>query len=106
MEEYSIFKEINEDVETLKRHILIIQTLLKEQPLGIIKIAQHTGLPEHKIRYSLRILEREGIIEASREGAILTSTFLDQKENILNSGRTLMEKINSIYTDIKNILEN
>ncbi|WP_287954836.1 transcriptional regulator [Acidiplasma sp.] len=105
MEDYSIFKEINEDADTLNRHVLIIKTLLHEQPLGIIKISQQTGIPEHKIRYSLRILERDGIIEASREGAILTSTFLDRRDEILKYGKDVIDKIESIYNDIKNILE-
>ncbi len=67
--ENSIFKEIQNDIETVKRHITIITTLLREQPAGIIRISQVTKMPEHKIRYSLRILEREGgLIEPSREG--------------------------------------
>jgi len=63
MNNYSIFKEIREDIETLERHMTIIKTLLMEQPLGIIKMSQQTGIPEHKIRYSLRILENEALLK-------------------------------------------
>ncbi|MEM0140123.1 MAG: transcriptional regulator [Ferroplasma sp.] len=105
MNEFSIFKEIEEDIETLERHILIIKTLLTEQPLGIIKMSQQTKIPEHKIRYSLRILEHEGIIEASREGAILTSNFLAEKETILNASRISYEKMESVYKELKGIFE-
>ena len=49
----SLFREIKNDLETVKRHLSIIQTLLREQPVGIIKISHETGIPEHKIRYSL-----------------------------------------------------
>ncbi len=106
MNEYSIFKEVNEDIETLERHIIIIKTLLKEQPMGIIKMSQQTGIPEHKIRYSLRILEHEEIIEASREGAILTSNFMTNKDSILASGKKMYEGLENIYKELKNILEN
>ncbi len=106
MNEYSIFKEVNEDIENLQRLIVIIKTLLKDQPMGIIKMSQQTGIPEHKIRYSLRILEHEDIIEASREGAILTSDFLANKDKILASGKKMYEDLEYIYKELKNILEN
>ncbi len=105
MNEFSIFKEIEEDIATLERHILIIKTLLTEQPLGIIKMSQQTEIPEHKIRYSLRILEHEGIIEASREGAILTSSFLARKDLILKAAKTSLDSMEMIYKELKNMLE-
>ncbi len=106
MNDYSIFKEVKDDIDTLRRHILIIRTLLMEQPQGIIKMSQETGIPEHKIRYSLRILEREGIIEASREGAILTSTFMENKRGVIDSGKKTLDEFNELYKELKNLLEN
>ncbi|WP_337859795.1 transcriptional regulator [Ferroplasma sp.] len=105
MNNYSIFKEIMENIETLDRHMTIIKTLLREQPLGIIKMSQQTGIPEHKIRYSLRILEHTGIIEASREGAILTSDFIANKDQILQAARESSARIERIYKELKDILE-
>jgi predicted transcriptional regulator len=105
MNDYSIFKEVRENIETLERHLTIIKTLLMEQPLGIIKMSQQTGIPEHKIRYSLRILEHGGIIEASREGAILTSDFIANKDRILSDARENSQKMENIYKELKNILE-
>ena len=40
----SLFREIKTDLETVKRHLSIIQTLLREQPVGIIKISHETGM--------------------------------------------------------------
>ncbi len=92
----NLFKELREDIETTRRHLMIIESLMKEQPAGIIKIAQTTGLPEHKIRYSLRILERDGIIIPSREGAIITPEFLDQKQHILLELREILQDITAL----------
>ncbi|WP_298276627.1 transcriptional regulator [Ferroplasma sp.] len=105
MNDISIFKEVKENIETLERHLTIIKTLLMEQPLGIIKMSQQTGIPEHKIRYSLRILEHGGIIEASREGAILTSDFIANREKILLDARENAQRLENIYKELKNILE-
>ncbi len=101
-EDGSIFKEIVYDLETVKRHIAIIKTLLREQPAGIIKMAKETGIPEHKIRYSLRILEKEGVISPSREGAILTPEFIQNREAITNSARKVVEEMEKIHADLKN----
>ncbi|MCL5783716.1 MAG: transcriptional regulator [Candidatus Thermoplasmatota archaeon] len=100
----SLFREIKNDLETVKRHLSIIQTLLREQPVGIIKISHETGIPEHKIRYSLRVLEKEGLIIPSREGAILTPEFVDNKDKITEEARELAELMNSVYHDLKNSL--
>ena len=100
----SLFREIKNDLETVKRHLSIIQTLLREQPVGIIKISHETGIPEHKIRYSLRVLEKEGLIIPSREGAILTPEFVENKDKITEEARELSELMNSVYHDLKNSL--
>lgn len=100
----SLFREIKTDLETVRRHLSIIQTLLREQPVGIIKISHETGIPEHKIRYSLRVLEKEGLILPSREGAILTPEFLENKDKIAEEARVITEQMNEMYHDLKSSL--
>lgn len=100
----SLFREIKTDLETVKRHLSIIQTLLREQPVGIIKISHETGIPEHKIRYSLRVLEKEGLILPSREGAILTPEFIDDKEKIAEEAKAIADQMAEMYRDLKNSL--
>jgi len=63
---------IENELDILKRHIHVLNVLLEHQPMGIIKISEYTGHPQHMVRYSLRILEQEGLIEPSSRGAITT----------------------------------
>ena len=63
---------IENELDILKRHIDILQILKDQQPIGIIKLSELTGYPQHMVRYSLRILEQEGLIEPSSRGAMLT----------------------------------
>ncbi len=100
----SLFREIKTDLETVRRHLSIIQTLLREQPVGIIKISHETGIPEHKIRYSLRVLEKEGLILPSREGAILTPEFIDNKEKIADEAKELADQMAEMYHGLKSSL--
>ena len=63
---------IESEIEILKRHISILKTLQENQPMGIIKLAELSKYPQHMVRYSLRILEQDGLIEPSPQGAITT----------------------------------
>lgn len=104
-ENASLFSEIEESLETLKRHISVIRTLLKEQPMGIIRISQETRLPEHKIRYSLRILERDNIITPSKEGAKLTQEFIEGKSRLIKRSKDFFEEVEKVYRELTESLQ-
>ena len=72
-ERYILTGVIETELNILKRHIYILKTLLENEPMGIIKLAELTKYPQHMVRYSLRILEQEGLIEPSPHGAVTTN---------------------------------
>ena len=100
-EESNLFKELKETLEPVKRHIKIIEALMNDQPAGIIKISNSTGIPDHKIRYSLRILEKDGIISPSKDGAILTPEFIENKEKIVEEAKEILDSFDALYSEIK-----
>ncbi len=100
----NLFSEVEGCLDTLKRHISVIKSLLMEQPKGIIKISQETSLPEHKIRYSLRMLEKQHIITPSKEGAILTPEFIASREELVNLAKKFKEQAQSIYDELNGLL--
>lgn len=61
-----------DEQELLHRHLLVLQAVKENEPVGIIKLAELTGFAQHKVRYSLRVLEQEGLIEPSSMGARTT----------------------------------
>jgi predicted transcriptional regulator len=67
-----LISKIELELEMLERHILILKYVIREEPIGIMKLAETTGLPKHKVRYSLRVLEHEGLIGPSMHGAVTT----------------------------------
>lgn len=67
-----LISKIELELEMLERHILILKYVIREEPIGIMKLAEMTGLPKHKVRYSLRVLEHEGLIGPSMHGAVTT----------------------------------
>ena len=67
-----LISKLENEVELLQRHIRMLQIIQNHQPIGIIRLAEMAEQPQHKIRYSLRILEQENLIRPSPEGAVAT----------------------------------
>lgn len=63
---------IASELDLLSRNVEILERLGDKNPLGIIRLSEALRLPIHKVRYSLHLLEREGVIQPSAEGAMLT----------------------------------
>ena len=68
---------IEGELELLARNVEILEKLSKSPPIGIIRLSEAMGLPIHKTRYSLHLLEREGVIQPSADGAVVTDRARD-----------------------------
>jgi len=54
------------ELALLSRHLEVLKTVRNNGPIGIIRLSQITGQPQHMIRYSLRTLEKDGIISFAK----------------------------------------
>jgi predicted transcriptional regulator len=63
---------LEKEVDMLERHLQVLSMVIDNEPIGIVKMSNETGYPHHKVRYSLRVLEEENLIEPSSQGAITT----------------------------------
>ena len=84
---------IESELEILERHIEILDLVMRNEPIGIIKLSEMTGYPQHMIRYSLHILEQEGIVEPSPRGAVTTRRLKSAIENLKKSLANINKKI-------------
>ena len=86
---------IETELDILRRHVHVLKTLQKNQPMGIIKLAEVVNYPQHMVRYSLRILEQDGVIEPSSKGAVTTNeipnTFKSLKNSLDDISKTVQE---------------
>ena len=58
----------------------------RDEPIGILKLAEETKIPSHKVRYSLRVLEQEDLIRATAPGAVTTNqtvSFLKELDSMI-----------------------
>jgi len=91
---------IETELEILKRHINVLKTLQEKQPMGIIKLSELTKYPQHMVRYSLRILEQDGLIEPSPQGAITT----DEVDKTMDLLKMTLNKISKTAEELKKTL--
>jgi len=66
----ALTSKIEAEVKLLQRHVAMLKAIMENQPIGIIRLSELLNFPQHKVRYSLRILEQEGLIKPSPEGAV------------------------------------
>jgi eukaryotic-like serine/threonine-protein kinase len=88
---------IEGELELLARNVEILEKLSKSPPIGIIRLSEAMHLPIHKTRYSLHLLEREGVVQPSADGAVVTdraaefwavmNRSLDRMENLIRQLR-------------------
>jgi len=89
---------IETELDILRRHIQVLKVLKENEPAGIIKLSELTKHPQHMVRYSLRILEQEGLIEPSPQGAVTT-------ENVAKTIPLLRTKLKEMNGTISEIIK-
>jgi len=95
-ERSSITSVAEKELNLLCRHVDVLKTVKDHGPIGIIRLSKMTGQPQHMIRYSLRTLERDGIIIPSPNGAVVTDKIhetLGTIEATLNDLTTTMQDL-------------
>jgi predicted transcriptional regulator len=92
---------IETELDILKRHIHVLKVLQEKQPMGIIKLSELTKYPQHMVRYSLRILEQDGLIEPSTLGAVTT----DKMQKTMELLKKSLNNINNTIEELQKTLE-
>ncbi len=77
-----MLSNLRREIELLGRHVLILDLVMSHEPVGIIKLSSMSGLPQHKVRYSLRVLEQRGLIKPSQQGAVATEEAKRYREKL------------------------
>lgn len=90
---------VQHELELLKRHVIVLNKVIESGPIGIMKLSLETGIPDHLIRYSLRVLEQQGLITPSTQGAVSTRS---AKEAYIKFGDELA-RIEAMTEEIKRI---
>lgn len=98
-DEASLFDRAFEEIDLIGRHIRMLRVTEEMQPIGIIRLSEVLGMPKHKVRYSLRLLEQEGLIIATNDGATVSGKYDKFMEDVAGRIDELTERINAIRID-------
>ena len=63
---------LDREVELLDRHVAILQTIARRQPIDIGTLASETPHSRHEVLQSIRALSATSLVAPSRQGAITT----------------------------------
>ena len=96
---------LEKEVDMLERHLQVLKMVIANEPIGIVKMSNETGYPHHKVRYSLRVLEEENLIEPSSQGAITTDRTHEFVEELDGKLDEIIEKLETMKIDDPSTVE-
>lgn len=79
-----------------ERDLRVLAAVLEHHPIGISRVARETGIDEHKARYSLRMLENDGLVEPTDNGAVPADDIADRVAAINAGLDALADRIASL----------
>lgn len=89
------------ELDLLQRHIAMLKAIVDNEPIGIIRLSEMLEIPQHKVRYSMRILEQEGLIEPSLEGAVTTDRLKDFLKRLIETLNDLSHSVTDIEKSVR-----
>jgi len=91
---------LRDQVDKEARDLRILAAVIEHGPIGIVRLSEETGIPEHKVRYSLRMLENDGLIEPTPRGAVAVED-LEAMVEEMNEG---IDRLVGRLEDLKDLL--
>ena len=91
---------LENQIEKEQRDVEILRLVLSQGPIGIVRLAEESGLPEHKVRYSLRMLENDELIDPTPDGAVPEADIEARVEDINAGLDRLIERVEAMRGEI------
>ncbi|MEF8790013.1 MAG: hypothetical protein V5A61_07800 [Haloarculaceae archaeon] len=94
-----MIQRLADQLEKESRDLRVLAAVIEHHPIGIVRLSEETGIPEHKVRYSLRMLENDDLVEATQQGAV-PSGDVGERVAELNAGiDALAERLEALVED-------
>lgn len=85
-----------DQVEKESRDLAILEAVIADGPIGIVRLAEETEIPEHKVRYSLRMLENDELVEPTPQGAVPAEDIANRVADINGGIDGLVERLEEL----------
>lgn len=93
---------LEEQVEKEARDLQVLEVVIVQGPIGIVRISDETGLPEHKVRYSLRMLENDELVDPTPKGAVPVDDIAEHLDRINNGLDDLADRLENL--EVRSVL--
>ncbi|WP_225332985.1 helix-turn-helix domain-containing protein [Halomicrobium urmianum] len=87
---------LGEQVDKQARDLTVLAAVLEHGPMGIARLSEETDVPEHKVRYSLRMLEDDELVEPTPEGAVPVDDIAERIEAINEGMDHLADRVEGL----------
>jgi predicted transcriptional regulator len=94
-------ERLSDQVEKESRDMSILDAVIDNGPIGIVRLAEETGIPEHKVRYSLRMLENDGLVEPTPQGAVPADDIAERVADINGGIDQLIERLEELEAALR-----
>lgn len=94
---------LSKQVEKEARDLRILAAVVEQGPIGIVRLAEATDVPEHKVRYSLRMLEDDGLVEPTPNGARPAEDLSDRAAEIDAGIDRLIERLEAVAAEFEDL---
>jgi predicted transcriptional regulator/tRNA A-37 threonylcarbamoyl transferase component Bud32 len=95
-----VMDRIQKEITMLEQISEVLEYILNHEPVGIVNISDDLGYPHPKARYSMRVLEEEGLIKSTRQGAVITDNASDEIEKYNQNLDNVQSQIASIDSEV------
>jgi len=93
-------ERLRDQVEKESRDLSILGAVIDDGPIGIVRLAEETGIPEHKVRYSLRMLEDDGLVQPTPQGALPADDIAERVAEINTGLDRLIKRLEELEAAI------
>ena len=90
-----------DQVEKESRDLAILEAVIADGPIGIVRLAEETEIPEHKVRYSLRMLENDELVEPTPQGAVPAEDIADRVADINDGIDGLVSRLEELEAALR-----
>ena len=94
-----MLSKIEWEAELLGRHLSVMRVVAKSGPIGIMKLTEELNQPQHRIRYSLRVLDKMQYIKATPAGAVATPKSYDMLKNFDTELDGLIRQLSTLHQE-------
>ncbi len=97
----SFTDKIRRDLTLIVRHITVLSAVRRHEPIGTKRLSDLLGPAPHQVRYTLRLLEQEGLVKPSPAGAVTTSKVREVDGKLL----VLVEELKRAVKTLRKFVE-